>query len=70
MKNKRPIDERAIAAIQRVEEAIAYKDDALIAAFRFLSSEYGDDEASALEGDPLAREARPLRDMIVAALEK
>lgn len=41
---------------------------ALFAAYDFIMKEYACAEASALDGDPLAKGARPVRDEIVAAI--
>lgn len=43
---------------------------ALEAALKFLNAEYHSAYAEALEGDPLSKEARPLRNQIVAALSR
>lgn len=44
--------------------------EALNAALDFIVSEYSSDEAAALQGDPISRDARPIRDKIVAAIAK
>lgn len=44
--------------------------ETLKAALDFIVSEYASDEAAALQGDPISRDARTIRDKIVAALAK
>jgi hypothetical protein len=37
-------------------------------ALRFITKEYSSEVAAALGGDPLAKEARPIRDALLAAM--
>lgn len=65
-----PLDRQVAKADARLIAAAPDMLEALNAAYDFIMREYASAEAGALEGDPLSKEARAIRDTIVSAIAK